>query len=61
MTWEKKRVLITAKAAPETSTKYGECICTAGVTDDGEFIRLYPIPLDIFRRGNGFKKFDWIE
>ena len=61
MTWEKKRVLVTAKAAPEKSTKYGECVCTAGITDEGEFIRLYPIPLTLFRRGQGFKKFDWIE
>lgn len=61
MTWEKKRVLITAKAAPETSTKHGEVVCTAGITDQGEFIRLYPIPLDLFRQGKGFRKFDWIE
>ena len=61
MTWEKKTVLITAKAAPETSKKYGESVCTAGITDTGEFIRLFPITLDCWKKGLGFKKFDWIE
>ncbi len=61
MTWEKKKVLVVAKAAPETSTKYGECVCTAGITDQGEFIRLYPVTLNLFRQGKGFRKFDWIE
>jgi hypothetical protein len=61
MTWEKRRVLVTVKAAPERSKKYGECVCTAGITEEGEFIRLYPISLDVFRSGPRFKKFSWIE
>lgn len=61
MTWKKKRVLVTVKAAPETSQKYGESVCTAGITEHGEFIRLYPIILDNFKKGRGFRKFDWIE
>jgi hypothetical protein len=61
MTWRKRRVLVTVKAAPERSKKYGECVCTAGITEEGEFIRLYPISLDVFRRGPRFKKFSWIE
>jgi hypothetical protein len=61
MTWERKRVLVTAKAAPETSKKHGDCVCTAGITEEGEFIRLFPITLDFWRKGVGFRKFDWIE
>lgn len=61
MTWQKKRVLVTVKAAPETSRKYGECVCTAGVTEEGQFIRLYPVPLDVFRGSSRFSKFSWIE
>ena len=38
---EKKRVLILVKAEPSPSRKYGSTVCTAGVTDNGEFIRLY--------------------
>ncbi len=61
MSWVKKRVLVIVKAAPEPSKKYGDAVCTAGLTEDGEWIRLYPVPLDLWRRGRGFKKFDWIE
>ena len=61
MTWEKRRVLVVAKAAPESSKAHGDVVCTAGITDEGEFIRLYPIPLALWKRGLGFKKYDWIE
>ncbi|MBN1677253.1 MAG: hypothetical protein JW880_01810 [Candidatus Thermoplasmatota archaeon] len=53
--------MVTVKAAPETSRKYGDCVCTAGITREGEWIRLYPIPLRLFQTGRGFRKFDWIE
>lgn len=62
MTWEKKRVLVTVKAAPEPSKKYHEgVVCTAGITDEGEFIRLYPVPFGLFYKRIGPAKFDWIE
>ncbi|MGQ9587437.1 MAG: hypothetical protein ACUVT7_03535 [Thermoplasmata archaeon] len=61
MTWIRKEVLVTVKAAPETSKKHGDCVCTAGITRAGEWIRLYPIPLRLFQEGKGFRKFDWIE
>ena len=61
MGWEKKKVLVTVKAYPEQSTKYNSSVCTAGITDEGELIRLYPIPFEIFRGKQSFKKYDWIE
>jgi len=61
LTWVRKEVLVTVKAAPETSKKHGDRVCTAGITREGEWIRLYPIPLRLFQTGKGFKKFDWIE
>ena len=34
----------------------------AGITEDGEFIRLYPVHFNYFRMGkNKIKKFSWIE
>ncbi|MEE8167733.1 MAG: hypothetical protein V3T58_02530 [Candidatus Hydrothermarchaeales archaeon] len=59
--WEKKKVLVTVKAYPEPSTKYKACVCTSGITEDGEWIRLYPIPFEIFRSKKTFRKYDWIE
>lgn len=60
MTYEKKRVLLTVKAYPEKSAKYGACVCTAGITDNGELIRLYPIPFENFRGGKKLRKYSWI-
>lgn len=60
MTWEKKKVLITVKAYPERSKKYGVVACTVGLTEEGEWIRLYPITLDVFSE-NKLRKYDWIE
>jgi len=58
----KKRVLVIAKTEPSPSKKYGASVCTAGITDDGEFIRLYPVPFRIFcDNKTRFSKYDWIE
>lgn len=60
MTWEKKRVLVTVKAYPEKSKRHGSVVCTAGLTDKGEWIRLYPLPFSLFLK-NKISKYDWIE
>lgn len=57
----KKKILITVKTYPSISTKYSELVCTAGITENGEWIRLYPLPfrkLDYDRR---YAKYQWIE
>ena len=61
MTWEKKRITIVTKAYPEPSAKYGDVACTAGITDKGEWIRLYPIDMRHFIGRNKISKFDIIE
>ena len=60
MTWERKRVLVTVKAYPEKSKKHGAVVCTAGLTEEGEWIRLYPLPFSLFLK-NKVSKYDWIE
>lgn len=57
---ERKRVYIVVKTYPTISAKYAELVCTAGVLEDGTWIRLYPIPfrkLDIEQK---YKKYSWI-
>ncbi|MDF1814754.1 MAG: hypothetical protein P1V20_21290, partial [Verrucomicrobiales bacterium] len=39
----KERILITVKTYPTLSTKYAELVCTAGVNENGEWRRIYPI------------------
>jgi len=57
----KERILITVKTYPTLSSKYDEVVCTAGLKENGSWIRIYPIPfrkLDVYEQ---FKKFDWVE
>lgn len=60
MIWEKKRILVAVKAYPEKSKKYGDVVCTIGLTEEGEWIRLYPIPYNTYIF-NEIHKYDWIE
>jgi hypothetical protein len=58
MAWKRKRILVTVKANPERSKKYGEICCTAGITDQGEWIRIYPIRWSTLAK---IKRYSWIE
>jgi|LSQX01.3.fsa_nt_gb hypothetical protein len=58
---EKKKILITVKTYPTPANKYIETVCTAGLTESGEWIRLYPIRFRMLDEEKQFKKFDWIE
>lgn len=60
MTYENKNVFLTVKAYPEKSRKYGASVCTAGITETGEMVRLYPIPFETFRGGKNIHKYSWI-
>lgn len=55
------KVLITVKTYPAISTKYGETVCTAGITEAGKWIRIYPLPFRKINKENRFKKYEWIE
>ncbi len=48
---------------PEVSQKYEELVCVAGITDTGEWRRIYPIPWKLFWQNSekSFKKKTWIE
>ena len=39
-----RKVFITAKTYPTLSKKYYELVCTAGILDDGNWVRIYPLP-----------------
>lgn len=58
---EKQRILVTVKTYPTLSKKYGETVCTAGVKDDGSWVRLYPVPFRRLEEEQRYKKYDWIE
>lgn len=55
------KVLITVKAYPAISKKYNETVCTAGITEEGKWIRIYPIPFRQLDYNNQFRKYEWVE
>ena len=62
MVLEKKQVLITVKAYPNPSKKYGETVCCAGIDlETRSWIRLYPIPYRDLDSSQKFKKYTIIE
>jgi len=59
--WVKKRALITVRTYPVPSAKNIEASCTAGVTDNGEWIRLFPVPYRLMDEERKFSKWQWID
>ncbi len=57
----KQRILVTVKTYPTLSRKYGETVCTAGVREDGSWVRIYPVPFRRLEHEEQYRKFDWIE
>lgn len=58
---ERTRILITVMTYPHPSTTYQELLCTAGITESGEWVRLYPIDYRYRPRRQQFQKYQWVE
>lgn len=58
---QKSRVVILVKALPQPSKLYGETVCCAGVTPDGEWKRLYPVRFRHLQGDSAFKRWDWVD
>ncbi len=62
----RKKVLVTVTTYPLPSRSYDELVCTAGILEDGTWIRIYPVPLSFLKgmRSDGVVKsfkYNWIE
>lgn len=58
---ETKRALIVVRTYP-TPAKHGvEVSCTAAITDDGQWLRLFPVPYRFLDQDKRFRKYQWIE
>lgn len=57
----KTRVLITVMTYPHPSRGYRELVCTAGIKENGEWVRLYPIDYRYRPTHQRFHKYQWIE
>ncbi len=57
----KEKIFVTVKTYPTKSNKYQELVCTAGIKENGEWVRLYPIPFRKLEDYKQFRKYTWIE
>jgi len=57
----RQKILITVKTYPTLSKKYAELVCTAGVTESGEWRRLYPVRFRQLYDGQKYQKYQWVE
>lgn len=55
------KVFITVKTYPTISQKYDELVCTAGITEDGSWVRIYPIPYRKLEYDKKYPKYHWVE
>lgn len=58
---KRERVLITVKAYPLPSRSYDELVCTAGITGEGKWIRIYPVPFRFLKDEGKYSKYQWVD
>ncbi len=59
--FELTKVLITVMTYPYPSRKYRETVCTAGITESGRWVRLYPVDYRYRPSHQKFHKYQWID
>lgn len=62
----REKILLTVTTYPLPSRSYDELVCTAGMREDGTWIRIYPMPLSYLKgmKSTGkvkSRKYTWIE
>ena len=55
------KILIAVKTYPRPTPSYEEIVCTAGLLESGQWVRIYPIPFRDLPYDQQFKKFNWIQ
>jgi hypothetical protein len=58
---QKKKALIVVRTYPTPAKTGVEISCTAAITEDGQWLRLYPVPYRFLEHDQRFRKYQWIE
>lgn len=61
MTWRTEKILIIGKTYPSPSRQQLETVCTGGISESGEWRRLYPVRFRYLGDEQKFKDWQWIE
>ena len=57
----KEKILILVKTYPTPSKSYVETVCTAGVKEDGSWVRIFPVPYRFnYEKYKEMKKYRWV-
>jgi hypothetical protein len=59
--WTKKRVLIVVRTYPTPAKSTIEASCTAAISQDSEWVRMFPVPARLMEHDKRFKKWQWID
>lgn len=55
-----ERVLILVKTYPVISSSYVELVCTAGMREDGTWVRIYPVSFRRMNKKSKYEKYQWV-
>jgi hypothetical protein len=58
---ETKKALIVVRTYPTPAKKGAEVSCTAAITDQGEWLRLFPVPWRYLAAEEQFRRYQWVE
>jgi hypothetical protein len=57
----RKRALVVVRTYPVPDESGIESSCTAAITAEGEWLRIYPVPWRLLPEGQRFRKYDWVD
>jgi hypothetical protein len=58
---ETKKALIVVRTYPTPAQKSAESSCTAAITDNGQWLRLFPVPWRYLGAEEQFRRYQWVE
>jgi hypothetical protein len=59
--WTTKRVLIVVKTYPAPAHKGVEVSCTAGISQERQWMSLFPVPFRFLEEEQQFSRYQWID
>jgi hypothetical protein len=59
--WARKRVFIVVRTYPTPARSVIEASCTAAISDDGKWVRMFPVPARLMEYDKRFTKWQWID
>ena len=54
------KILITVKTYPQPSNDHGEVVCTAGLLENGRWVRIYPVASSMYD-DKKYPKYSWVK